>query len=129
MNNTQTANIIKAELKKNSKTITNMITDLNLSKSFMQNLIQRGSKPSIETMENIAKYLGVSIDYLVGREKVSVNTATNSNIANTGGNNTINIHKNEDVSGLELEILQEVKKLTKPKQIELLSKLLEDNFK
>lgn len=122
MDNIQTAEIIKLELKKNKKTITNMIEDLNLTKSFIQNLTQRGSKPSIETMEHIAEYLGVSIDYLVGR-KENKPSIENSNIANVGGTNTININKSENVSYLEMELIQEIKKLSKAEQIKLLEQL------
>ena len=113
---------------RDNKKISNVLKEIGISPSNAQRW-KKGENTNINTLIKLADYFNVSTDYLVGREKVSVNTATNSNIANTGGTNTINIHKNEDVSGLELEILQEVKKLTKPKQIELLSKLLEDNFK
>ena len=112
---------------RNNEKISNVLKKIGVSPSNAQRW-RNGEKMNTETLIKLADYFEVTTDYLLGREKLKANEINNSNVANSSGTNTINIHKNEDVSGLELEILQEVKKLTKPKQIELLSKLLEDNF-
>lgn len=50
-----------------------MLTELGLAKNSFNNWISRGTSPSGETMQKIANYLGVSVDYLLnGTSKVAV---------------------------------------------------------
>ena len=45
-----------------------MLSDCNLSKSFMDNM-KKGSMPSVDKIAAVADYFGCTIDEIVGREK------------------------------------------------------------
>ena len=70
MDNVQTSNIIKALCKANRVSITRLLTDCNLTKSFIYDLEQRKTCPSVDKIERIADYLDCSVDYLLGRTDV-----------------------------------------------------------
>lgn len=67
MNNAQTAQVIKSELKIKNISISKMLEDCALTKSLIYDLEKRNSTPSAEVFEKIADYLDVSVDYLLGR--------------------------------------------------------------
>jgi len=67
MNNAQTAQIIKAELKKQNISISKMLEDCLIRKSFIYDIEKRDRTPSAELIEKIADYFDVSVDYLLGR--------------------------------------------------------------
>ncbi|SCH62771.1 Uncharacterised protein [uncultured Ruminococcus sp.] len=46
-----------------------MLSDLNLGKNQLAYWKKNGNIPKWDTVENIAKYLGVSADYLLGNEQ------------------------------------------------------------
>ena len=46
-----------------------LLTDLGLNKSSIINWEKRGTIPNGETLEKIADYFNVSVDYLLGKEK------------------------------------------------------------
>jgi transcriptional regulator with XRE-family HTH domain len=101
-----------------------MIQDLDLSKSFIQNLTKRGSKPSIETMEKIADYLGVSIDYLVGKDGNEINIYNQRSEIKM---QNIECKKvctdSKDLTLIEMALLQKLQKLSEYDQIKLLEAL------
>lgn len=60
--------IIKAELKKDkSKSVKNMCQVCEVNKNILSTMAS-GSMPTLENIAKIADYLGVSVDYLLGRE-------------------------------------------------------------
>lgn len=52
--------------KEKSVSINQMLKETNLNKSLVDNL-KKGSMPSIDKMECVADYFGVSVDYLLGK--------------------------------------------------------------
>ena len=65
MENAQLAKKIKTLCKEKGKTITSMIEDLSLSKSFIYDLERRNSSLSSKTLDRISQYLGVTVDYFL----------------------------------------------------------------
>lgn len=67
MDHTQTALIIKSLCNNKAVSISKLLNDCEIRKSFIYDLEKRKYTPSAEVMERIANYFGVSIDYLLGR--------------------------------------------------------------
>lgn len=67
MNNEQSAHIIKTLCKTKSITISTLLEKCNIRKSLIYDMEKRNKTPSAETLEQIADYLGCSVDYLLGR--------------------------------------------------------------
>ncbi|MDE5666842.1 MAG: helix-turn-helix domain-containing protein [Clostridia bacterium] len=59
---------VKQELKIQGKMQKNLCEDLNVSKSTMSEWLSNTNQPPLEMVVAIAKYLGVSTDYLLGLE-------------------------------------------------------------
>ena len=110
--------------KENGKTLSNILKDLEINPSSATHW-RKGATINSEILIKLANYFNVSTDYILGREEKG-----NTYIANQGevkGNNTQNINSiNEETSYLEKAILQEVKKLSKSEQIELLSNITKE---
>lgn len=67
MENAQIANKIKQVCKSNKKTISKMLLDCDISKSFIYDMEKRNKSPSCDKVTRIADYLDCSVDYLLGR--------------------------------------------------------------
>ena len=67
INSQQLADNIISELKRNKKHISEMCTDLNLNKNAISTM-KSGYMPRLESLCNIADYLNVSLDVLLGRQ-------------------------------------------------------------
>lgn len=67
MNNFQTASIIKNLCKSRNVTMKDLLEHCKIRKSFIYDLEKRNYTPSAETLEKIADYFSVSVDYLLGR--------------------------------------------------------------
>ena len=67
MENAQIANRIKQVCKSNKKTISKMLLDCDISKSFIYDMEKRNKSPSCDKVTRIADYLDCSVDYLLGR--------------------------------------------------------------
>lgn len=67
MQNSQIAYIIKKQCKSRGITISTLLTDCKLTKSFIYDLEKRSSSPSCDKISRIADYLDCSVDYLLGR--------------------------------------------------------------
>lgn len=59
--------ILDALLKEKGITASKMLTDLGMNKSSVLNWKTRGTVPSGATLQKIAEYFGVSVDYLLGK--------------------------------------------------------------
>ncbi|EME8084146.1 helix-turn-helix domain-containing protein [Enterococcus faecium] len=60
---------IKFLAKKHSKTMKQVTIDLGYSENYFYSL-KSGKQPSAEKLTEIANYFNVSVDYLLGREKI-----------------------------------------------------------
>ncbi len=67
MDNALIATIIKILCKQKSVSISQMLKDCEITKSFIYDLEKRNMSPSCERIAKIANYLGCSVDYLLGR--------------------------------------------------------------
>ncbi len=67
MDNEKLIENIKFLCKRNNISQKELYRKLNITSQFAGNL-KKGQKPSIETIEKIADYFLVSIDYLIGRK-------------------------------------------------------------
>lgn len=63
----QTANLIKQLAKERDVTVSKMLIDCTINKDALYTMQSKNFFPRIETITKIADYLGVSIDYLLGR--------------------------------------------------------------
>ncbi|MBQ7821027.1 MAG: helix-turn-helix transcriptional regulator [Clostridia bacterium] len=66
-NPTETAERIKAIAKEKSIVIKHMLSELDVNHSAVTSMTKRGSWISCDSIAKIADYLGVSVDYLLGR--------------------------------------------------------------
>ncbi|MCI8388119.1 MAG: helix-turn-helix transcriptional regulator [Clostridiales bacterium] len=67
MNNAQLATTIKTLCKQNNISISKLLNECNIRKSFIYDLEKRDYTPSAQAVETIADYLNCSVDYLLGR--------------------------------------------------------------
>lgn len=67
MQNKQIATTIKSMCKIKGITISTLLSDCNLTKSFIYDLEKRAASPSCDKVSRIADYLDCSVDYLLGR--------------------------------------------------------------
>ena len=67
MQNTHISTTIKTLCKSKGVTISSLLSDCNLTKSFIYDLEKRATSPSCDKMSRIADYLDCSVDYLLGR--------------------------------------------------------------
>ena len=67
MDNQQFIYKIKELCKKNDISISTLLVNCNLCKSFVYDIEKRNAKPSVEIIEQISNYFNCSIDYLLGR--------------------------------------------------------------
>lgn len=74
-----------------------MLSDLNLGKNQLAYWKKNGNIPKWDTVENIAKYLGVSADYLLGNEQKK---SASADLADTEG----------------FEVLKQIRELSPEKQ-------------
>lgn len=70
MQNIHISTTIKNLCKANGISITSLLHDCKLTKSFIYDLEKRSASPSCEKITKIADYLGCSVDYLLGRTDI-----------------------------------------------------------
>ncbi|MCM1508495.1 MAG: hypothetical protein NC177_15400 [Ruminococcus flavefaciens] len=120
---------IKNTAKKNGITIKNMLIDCGLS---INTLNQMTDKKGIScfSLNKIADYLGVSVDYLLGRTDTPTAYSTGisdvqMNVNSPQGNNTIN-DKQETISAEDAELLDLIKRLPLKKRVKFISSLYDE---
>ena len=80
MQNAHIASTIKNRCKFKGITISTLLSDCNLTKSFIYDLEKRATSPSCDKISRIADYLDCSVDYLLGRtDNPEINKGTTSN--------------------------------------------------
>lgn len=68
MENEQIAQNIKLLCKERKISINNLLSECNLSKSFIYDIEKRKVSPSVDKIIKIADYFNVSVDYILGRK-------------------------------------------------------------
>jgi len=71
------AEIISQEAKNNNISVSKLVAESYVGKSFVDNL-KKGREPSVFALAKVANYLGVSTDYLLGNFKVDDSQANDS---------------------------------------------------
>lgn len=120
---------IKDTAKENGITIKNMLVDCGLS---INTLNQMTDKKGIScfSLNKIADYLGVSVDYLLGRTDTPTvySTGINNvqmNVNSPQGSNTFN-NRTETISEEDAELLELIKKLPLKKRVKFISSLYDE---
>lgn len=141
MNNAQEiAKIIRLETSNKNILISKMLNDIGLGRNSMANL-DNGSMLRADSLGKIADYLGVSVDYLLGRTEnpeVQTNnnntTITGSNIVNGNVGNSSNVNTATASNNTPDETTEQVAKAfqnmslaDKAKVITLIAELTEKN--
>ena len=67
MNNLQIADLITSECKKRSIKTALLLQECGINHSFISDIRHKNRAPSVDKISVIADYLGVSVDYLLGR--------------------------------------------------------------
>ena len=119
MDNQKTSLIIRKKLRERGTTAKKMIEELNINSNFMYSL-EKGTKPSIETIEKVAEYLNITIDELLGGNsqkdlKIIESTIGDKNII--GHNNNYN----ESLDEITKEIIHEINKLNTKEKIKVIN--------
>lgn len=140
----QIAERIKSIAKSKNITIKTVLEECGLNKNTLSTMISRKSLPNVDTIEKIATYLNVSIDYLLGRtdnENLSIqsnNKQSNNLISvsrlsvgavgdNSNGQITINeTYKNDELTN---EMIYLFEKLSISEKINLVHSLYEKTGK
>ena len=68
-NSQELANAIKKAVKEQNTTVGKMLSDCGLSINTLSSMQSGGYYPRLEAITKIADYLGVSVDYLLGRDE------------------------------------------------------------
>lgn len=123
---------IKDTAKENGITIKNMLIDCGLS---INTLNQMTDKKGIScfSLNKIADYLGVSVDYLLGRAETPTgysnsisNVQTTVNSPQISGNNNTIEKRTETISTEDAELLELIKKLPLKKRVKFISALYDE---
>lgn len=124
MNNLQFSEAIKSECKKQHIKIGDLLENCGLNKGFISDLSRKNKTPSIDNALKIADYLQVSIDYLLGRSEQPTQTINNQ--ASNKGIQAQNYNASApQITGIENEVLNEMKKMNNKEKAQLLLKACE----
>ena len=110
---------------------TKVFVNSGVGKDFFSNL-NKGQIPSIEKIASLAEYLGVSIDYLIGREHTTQNNVTNNVKGTNNGNMGYNIKVSSQSDATVNELITVFNTLSfcdKVKVMSLVAELSEKNEK
>lgn len=91
MNNSQIADLIARECKRKNIKIGEILQACNINHSFLYDIKNKNRAPSVDKLSAIADYLGVSVDYLLGRTD-NQNTINQVNTGDVGNNSNVNVN-------------------------------------
>jgi transcriptional regulator with XRE-family HTH domain len=146
MNNAQLINNIKTVCKQKNIPLGIMLESCNLSKGFIYDVEKRDRTPSIDKISAISEYLGVSVDYLLGRvseptgylkvtypvETPPKELKTGDNVGNNN-NSSVNINSSKEVPKFDetttqvAEMFSKLDLIDKTKVLSLMVELSEKN--
>lgn len=96
----------------NNKTQAEMVSILKLkNQQTYCNYENEKTQPTIDLLIKIANYFNVSLDYLCGNEQATKNIVYLDNLSKEQ-NEAINLIKNNNVTSYDIELLQEILKLS-----------------
>ena len=113
---------IKLQCELQGKSMSKMLSELELGVNAINQINEKKGIGSF-VLSNIANYLNVSTDYLLGRtdEPQTMNQVNNGNI---GNNSNVNINKS-NLSDTDSELITEFKKLTFTDKAKVMSLIAE----
>lgn len=118
MSNIQIADIITKECKQKNIKISELLNLCGINHSFISDMRHKNRAPSVDKISVIADYLGVSVDYLLGREEITV--ANNPQIENSTA------EKHYDETTLQVATaFQQLDFISKAKVMSLIAELTE----
>lgn len=128
MNNAQLINNIKLICKQKSIPLGTMLESCNLSKGFIYDVEKRDRTPSIDKISAISEYLGVSVDYLLGRsEEPQRNIITNSGKVEISGTQANVISNQQNLDEMEIELVKRFKTLSFDKKLDVFNYIKSQN--
>lgn len=131
-NNQQIAFKIKQSAKDKKITIKQLLEKCNLNVNYISQFAN-GKDMTVGNLYSIADYLGVSIDYLLGRTDTPTeysnginNVQTTVNSPQVSGNNNTIADRTETMSAEDAELLELIKKLPLKKRVKFISSLYDE---
>lgn len=120
---------IKQSAKNKKITIKQLLEECNLNVNYISQFAN-GRDMTAGNLYSIADYLGVSIDYLLGRTDTPTAYSTGisnvqMNVNSPQGNNTIN-SRTETISAEDAELLDLIKRLPLKKRVKFISSLYDE---
>ena len=133
MSNIQIADIITKECKQKNIKISELLSLCDINHSFISDMRHKNRAPSVDKISVIADYLGVSVDYLLGRTDTPTgysgginNVQSTVNSPQVSGNNNIIANRTETISAEDAELLELIKKLPLKKRVKFISSLYDE---
>ncbi len=124
MNNAVIASRIKNVCKQRKISISEVLIECELTKSFVYDLEKRNSSPSCDKIYRIAEYLSCSVDYLLGRTD-TINASAIDTYVNGDNHGIQAIKNNVNIANINednaKELIRIFKSLPKKEQIRLLN--------
>lgn len=114
--------MIQNELEKRNIKPSKMMSELGFSSGLFSQWKSRKQKPSMEKVQKIAHYLGVSTDYLLNcDDKYSNNSFSNSSNIAFGENSKVSVSSADDMDEIEREVCSILSSLNLRERSELLT--------
>lgn len=70
MGNQQIVQNLRLLCKENQESISAVLSNCDITKSFIYDLEKRNQSPSVDKLVRLAQYFNVSVDYLLGRTNI-----------------------------------------------------------
>lgn len=70
MENQQIVQNLRLLCKENQESISAVLSNCDITKSFIYDLEKRNQSPSVDKLVRLAQYFNVSVDYLLGRTNI-----------------------------------------------------------
>lgn len=123
-NQQEIAEKIKQKVKENKTTLKQLLDCCDLNINYISDFA-KGKDMTVNKLYEIANYLNVSIDYLLGRTEEPTQIMNNSGVF-TGGIQAQNYNASApQITGIESEVLNEMKKMNNKEKAQLLLKACE----
>lgn len=124
-NNQEIAFKIKQSAKDKKITIRQLLEECNLNVNYISQFAN-GRDMTVGNLYSIADYLGVSIDYLLGRTDTPTGYSNGINNVQTTVNSPQVSGRTETMSAEDAELLELIKKLPLKKRVKFISSLYDE---
>ena len=116
--------VFSSLLQKNNINTSKLSKEIGISEAVLSKWKNGKTNPSYDNIKKLSQYFKVSINYLFEvEEKATYNIKENQSIYGNIGHVEKHNSNDEEISYIEKAIIQEVKKLSKTEQIQLLAQL------